>query len=63
MFTSREMAVLTASTFGTRSRRMTSSFQSTLLPAMVKVAAAKGLDPTKMGEPEVKITEVHRLVR
>jgi hypothetical protein len=37
--------------------------QSTLLPAMGKVAAARGLDPSKMGEPEVKITEVHRLVR
>ncbi|MGD0394434.1 MAG: hypothetical protein ABSC41_17550 [Acidimicrobiales bacterium] len=37
--------------------------QSTLMPAMGKVAAAKGLDPSKMGEPEVKITEVHRLVR
>jgi hypothetical protein len=37
--------------------------QSTLLPAMGKVAVAKGLDPSKMGEPEVTITEVHRLVR
>jgi hypothetical protein len=37
--------------------------QSTLLPAMGKVAAARGLDPSKMGEPEVTITEVHRLVR
>jgi hypothetical protein len=37
--------------------------QSTLMPAMGKVAAAKGLDPSKMGEPEVKITEIHRLVR
>jgi len=36
--------------------------QSTLLPAMGKVAAARGLDPSKMGEPEVTITEVHRLV-
>jgi hypothetical protein len=36
--------------------------QSTLLPAMGKVAAARGLDPAKMGEPEVTITEVHRLV-
>jgi hypothetical protein len=37
--------------------------QSTLLPAMGKVAVARGLDPSKMGEPEVTITEVHRLVR
>jgi hypothetical protein len=37
--------------------------ESTLRPAMAKVAAAQGLDPSKMGEPEVTITEVHRLVR
>ena len=37
--------------------------QSTLMPIMGKVAAASGLDPSKMGEPEVRITEVHRLVR
>jgi hypothetical protein len=37
--------------------------QSTLMPAMGKIAAARGLDPSKMGEPEVTITEVHRLVR
>ncbi len=37
--------------------------QSTLMPAMGKVAVARGLDPSKMGEPEVTITEVHRLVR
>ena len=37
--------------------------QSTLVPAMGKVAAARGLDRSKMGEPEVKITEIHRLVR
>jgi hypothetical protein len=36
--------------------------QSTLMPAMGKVAAARGLDISKMGEPEVTITEVHRLV-
>jgi hypothetical protein len=36
--------------------------QSTLMPAMAKVAAARGLDPSRMGEPEVTITEVHRLV-
>src|ERR1019366_3750042 len=37
--------------------------QSTLVPAMGKVASARGLDPSKMGEPEETITEVHRLVR
>jgi hypothetical protein len=37
--------------------------QSTLMPAMGKVAVARGLDPSKMGEPEVTLTEVHRLVR
>jgi len=36
--------------------------QSTLVPAMGKVATARGLDPSKMGEPEVTITEVHRIV-
>jgi len=37
--------------------------QSTLVPAMGKVAAARGLDMSKMGGPEATITEVHRLVR
>jgi hypothetical protein len=37
--------------------------QSTLVPAMGKVAAARGLDPSKVGAPEEKITEVHRIVR
>ena len=37
--------------------------QSTLMPAMGKVAAARGLDLSKMGGPEVKITEIHRVVR
>ena len=37
--------------------------QSTLMPAMGKVAAARGLDPSKMGEPEMTVPEVHRLVR
>jgi hypothetical protein len=37
--------------------------ESTLMPAMGKVAAARGVDPSKMGGPEVTITEVHRLVR
>ena len=36
--------------------------QSTLLPAMAKVASARCLDPSTMGPPEVTITEVHRLV-
>jgi len=36
--------------------------ESTLLPAMGKVAAARGLDVSNMGEPEVTITEVHRVV-
>ncbi len=36
--------------------------QSTLMPAMGMVAEARGLDPSRMGEPEVTITEVHRLV-
>ena len=36
---------------------------STLMPATGKVAAARGLDPSKMGAPEEKITEVHRIVR
>jgi hypothetical protein len=36
--------------------------QSTLVPAMGKVAAARGLDMSNMGEPAVTITEVHRLV-
>ena len=37
--------------------------ESTLMPAMGKVAGARGLDPSKMGEPEVTITDVHRVVR
>ncbi len=36
--------------------------QSRLMPALGKVAAAKGLDMSKFGEPEVTITEVHRVV-
>jgi hypothetical protein len=36
--------------------------QSRLIPAMGKVAAAEGLDVSKLGEPEVTITEVHRVV-
>ena len=37
--------------------------QSTLMPAMGKVALARGLDLSKIGEPKVTITEVHRIVR
>jgi hypothetical protein len=37
--------------------------QSTLMPAMGKVASVRGLDPSKMGGPETTITEIHRLVR
>jgi hypothetical protein len=36
--------------------------ESTLLPAMGKVAAAQGIDMSKVGPPETSITEVHRLV-
>jgi hypothetical protein len=37
--------------------------ESTLMPAMGKVAAARGLDPSNMGKPEVTVTEIHRIVR
>ncbi len=37
--------------------------QSHLIPAMANVATARGLDRSEMGETEVTITEVHRLVR
>jgi hypothetical protein len=37
--------------------------ESTLQPAMGKVAAAHGIDLSQAGEPEMSITEVHRLVR
>ena len=36
--------------------------QSTLVPAMGKVATARGLDPSNVGTPEETITEVHRIV-
>ena len=36
--------------------------ESTLQPAMGKVAAAHGVDLSQAGEPEMSITEVHRLV-
>ena len=35
---------------------------STLVPAMGKVAGARGLDPSNVGAPEETITEVHRFV-
>ncbi len=34
----------------------------TLQPAIGRVAAAQGIDLVEAGEPEVSITEVHRLV-
>lgn len=36
--------------------------ESTLQPAMGKVAAARGIDLSQVGEPETSITEIHRLV-
>ena len=36
--------------------------ESTLQPTMGKVAAAHGIDLSAAGEPEMSITEVHRLV-
>jgi hypothetical protein len=36
--------------------------ESTLQSAMGKVAAAHGIDLSQAGEPEMSITEVHRLV-
>ena len=35
----------------------------TLQPTIGRVAAAQGIDLGQAGEPEVSITEVHRLVR
>jgi hypothetical protein len=37
--------------------------ERTLQPAIGKVAAARGIDLSQVGEPETSITEVHRLVR
>jgi hypothetical protein len=37
--------------------------ESTLMPALGKVAAARGIDLSQLGEPEVTVTEIHRLVR
>lgn len=36
--------------------------ESTLQPTMGKVAAAHGIDLSQAGEPEMSITEIHRLV-
>jgi hypothetical protein len=55
--------VRTASTCGISVEDFEDFVPSTLMPAMGKVAVARGLDPSKMGGPEVTITEVHRLVR
>ena len=37
--------------------------ESILQPAIGKVAAAHGVDLSQAGEPEMSVTEVHRLVR
>lgn len=37
--------------------------ESTLMPALSKLAAARGIDLSRLGEPEMTITEIHRLVR
>jgi hypothetical protein len=37
--------------------------ESTLMPAIGKIAAERGIDLSQAGEPEVKVTEIHRLVR
>jgi len=37
--------------------------ESTLMPALGKLAAAKGIDLSQLGEPGVTVTEIHRLVR
>jgi hypothetical protein len=63
MCTSKRTAVRTASTCGISVEDFEDFVPSTLMPAMGKVAVARGLDPSKMGGPEVTITEVHRLVR
>jgi hypothetical protein len=36
--------------------------ESTLMPALAKLAAARGIDLSQVGAPEVTITEIHRLV-
>src|SRR5271155_1656795 len=37
--------------------------ESTLMPALGTLAAARGIDLSQLGEPEVTVTEIHRLVR
>ena len=37
--------------------------ESTLQPTMGKVAAAHGIDLAQAGQPEMSVTEIHRLVR
>jgi hypothetical protein len=37
--------------------------QSTLMPALEKRAAERGIDLSQSGEPEATVTEIHRLVR
>lgn len=37
--------------------------ESRLMPAMAKVAAARGFDLAAAGPPETVLTEVHRVVR
>ena len=36
--------------------------ESTMQPAIAKVAVARGIDLSQAGEPEISITEVRRLV-
>jgi hypothetical protein len=36
---------------------------SALTPSIGKIAAARGIDLSQLGEPEVAVTEIHRLVR
>jgi hypothetical protein len=36
--------------------------ESRLQPALGRVAAARGIDLSQVGEPETSITEIHRLV-
>jgi hypothetical protein len=33
------------------------------MPAIGKIAAERGIDLSQAGDPEVKVTEIHRLVR
>jgi hypothetical protein len=62
MFTSRRTAVRNGVDVFDSVETYQQFVESTLMPAMGKVAAARGLDVSNMGEPEVTITEVHRVV-